>query len=360
MDSVRTHQWQGALSTGVPGQDRLKCCGPAFGAMSDAVARLVQSLAPCVAYKESNVEANRKVWNMYAKDWSPETEWVKRMAGNLGEEWNAENLTYVGDEWSDRASLQQVIDEFITPWISASSAVAEIGVGGGRVAVKIVSMCRELHCFDISSEMLKRARQAIAAVKLDSEVLVQYHELDTSKLPADFSGKLDFVYSFDCLPHCDLHTIHAYLKEFVRVLKPGGNAMIHTSNITSPGQASFPPGYAEIALLGRARKHDVALRSQAASPDSRGKRRRAFKDSVGSPRMPSASSRSAQASGHKHLVQHPTSTSIDPNGRTPRSPRAPQCLAQALHSTQEIPNVGGNVAERERAARLRRSATGRF
>jgi ubiquinone/menaquinone biosynthesis C-methylase UbiE len=219
-----------------------------IGAMSDAVARLVQSLAPCVAYKESNVEANRKVWNLYAKDWSPETEWVKKMAGNLGEEWNSEDLTYVGDEWSDRASLQQVIEEFIAPLISADCAVAEVGVGGGRVAVKIVSKCRELHCFDISSEMLKRARQAISAVKLDSEVLVQYHELATSQLPAAFSMKLDFIYSFDCLPHCDLHTIHAYLKEFMRVLKPGGSAMIHTSNITSPGAELFVRGNARLPL----------------------------------------------------------------------------------------------------------------
>lgn len=32
-----------------------------------AVLRLVQSLAPAVSYKESNVETNRKLWDMYAK-----------------------------------------------------------------------------------------------------------------------------------------------------------------------------------------------------------------------------------------------------------------------------------------------------
>jgi ubiquinone/menaquinone biosynthesis C-methylase UbiE len=207
--------------------------------MSDSVAKLVQSLAPCVSYKESNLEANRKVWNMYAKDWSPETEWVKKMAGNLGEEWTTENLSFIGDEWSDRASLLQVIDEFIAPWISQESEVAEIGVGGGRVAVKIVARCRTMHCLDISTEMLKRARKSISTVQLESHQSVHYHELVTNELPLDFSGKLDFIYSFDCLPHCDIHTIQAYLKEFMRALKPGCHAMIHTSNITAPGELTW-------------------------------------------------------------------------------------------------------------------------
>jgi hypothetical protein len=34
---------------------------------SNAVLNLVQSLAPAVAYKESNLESNKKVWDLYAK-----------------------------------------------------------------------------------------------------------------------------------------------------------------------------------------------------------------------------------------------------------------------------------------------------
>lgn len=69
--------------------------------------RLVQSMATAVSYKESNVEMNRKVWDRYAKDWSKDTDWVVKMAENLGNEWKGgEGLVYVGDEWSDRASLQ--------------------------------------------------------------------------------------------------------------------------------------------------------------------------------------------------------------------------------------------------------------
>ena len=34
---------------------------------SNAVLNLVQSLAPAVAYKESNLESNKKVWDLYAR-----------------------------------------------------------------------------------------------------------------------------------------------------------------------------------------------------------------------------------------------------------------------------------------------------
>jgi len=41
--------------------------GTQMGENSSAVLALVQSLAPAVAYKESNLETNRKIWNLYAK-----------------------------------------------------------------------------------------------------------------------------------------------------------------------------------------------------------------------------------------------------------------------------------------------------
>ena len=41
--------------------------GPLPKMTSNAVLSLVQSLAPAVAYKESNLESNKKVWDLYAK-----------------------------------------------------------------------------------------------------------------------------------------------------------------------------------------------------------------------------------------------------------------------------------------------------
>ena len=44
------------------------------------------------------------------------------------------------------------------PFLKPESKVLEIGVGGGRVARKSAHLCKELHCLDISQEMLKKAK----------------------------------------------------------------------------------------------------------------------------------------------------------------------------------------------------------
>ena len=52
------------------GQPSFGCCSlrPDFRNMEgNPVLALVQSLAPAVAYKESNFESNKKIWNLYAK-----------------------------------------------------------------------------------------------------------------------------------------------------------------------------------------------------------------------------------------------------------------------------------------------------
>mmetsp|Transcript_30919 Transcript_30919/g.49894 ORF Transcript_30919/g.49894 Transcript_30919/m.49894 type:complete len:278 (-) Transcript_30919:473-1306(-) len=214
---------------------------------TNAVLALVQSLAPAVAYKESNLESNRKIWNLYAKDWQPDRDWVRKMADNLGDEWkdDANPLTFVGDEWSDRRSLDQVLEEFVSPFCPSGAVSGEIGCGGGRVAARVIPGCSQFHCFDISKEMLRRARESFSAGGIacsagDSKDCIKYTLLESNTLPADLTDTFDFIYSFDCLPHCDLHTIFAYLKEMKRLLKPGCSGMIHTSNLLAPaGFARF-------------------------------------------------------------------------------------------------------------------------
>ena len=47
----------------------------------------------------------------------PDREWVKRMAGNLTEE--EKKLNHVGDEWSDVNSLNEVIRDYIEPYVNS-------------------------------------------------------------------------------------------------------------------------------------------------------------------------------------------------------------------------------------------------
>jgi SAM-dependent methyltransferase len=44
-------------------------------------------------------------------------------------------------------------------------------------------------------------------------------------------GSIDFAFSFDSLVHADGQVIESYVRELARVLKPGGVAFIHHSNV---------------------------------------------------------------------------------------------------------------------------------
>ena len=60
-----------------------------------------------------------------------------------------QELQFVGDEWSDLSSLQQVLDEFLFPFLlpASSCVVGEVGSGGGRVAAQVAPKVKNLYCF---------------------------------------------------------------------------------------------------------------------------------------------------------------------------------------------------------------------
>jgi cyclopropane fatty-acyl-phospholipid synthase-like methyltransferase len=78
--------------------------------------------------------------------------------------------------------------------------------------------------------MLRKAQTGLAG-----HGNVDFVLLKSAQLPADCTGMFDFVYSFDVFVHLDLHTMWKYFREIQRVLKTGGTAFLHTSNLMAPG-----------------------------------------------------------------------------------------------------------------------------
>ena len=160
-----------------------------------------------------HVEYNRAGWDSYAARWSPRGE------GDT-----------LGDEWAPpEEGVADIIEDWVWPHVTPESTAAEIGVGGGRIARLVAPKVRELWCFDISSMMLKQAQRA-----LRDQPNVRFGHLKEPRLPAELTGALDFIYSFDVFVHIDLHTMWKYVQEVSRVLKPGGRAFLHTANLTAP------------------------------------------------------------------------------------------------------------------------------
>ena len=51
------------------------------------VLNLIQQLGSAMVYPDcTNVETNRKLWDLYAQEWDPQVQWVQQMASHLPSE----------------------------------------------------------------------------------------------------------------------------------------------------------------------------------------------------------------------------------------------------------------------------------
>ena len=100
----------------------------------------------------------------------------------------------------------------------ASLRALEIGCGVGRVMLPMSTRFGEIHGVDISEEMIRQARQQLAAT---ANAYVQATSGADLAALADVS--FDFVYSYAVFQHIpSREVVFSYLRETRRVLKPGG------------------------------------------------------------------------------------------------------------------------------------------
>src|SRR5258707_1095744 len=106
-----------------------------------ALKQLRRRVSPGPATTE-NVAYNRKLWNDYARDWDDPDVRIQGADVRSDKPLDAESLTVVGQEWGLPAEVDEVVREWVLANVSADSAVAEIGVGGGRVALLVAPHVR--------------------------------------------------------------------------------------------------------------------------------------------------------------------------------------------------------------------------
>lgn len=167
-----------------------------------------------------NIDTNKKFWDAYANRWD-------NLSPNLIENDLSKNeLQYIGDEWGNPKDVEEVLDKFVYPNINKDSVVAEIGVGGGRIASKVANSVDKLVAFDISSIMIEKSKQA-----LKEFTNIDYRLIHDPRLLYD--GQFDFIYSFDVFVHLDMHIIWQYLESMKDKLKEEGKVFLHTANLES-------------------------------------------------------------------------------------------------------------------------------
>jgi SAM-dependent methyltransferase len=183
-----------------------------------------------------NVDTNRELWDKYARRWHRNTVPLDSGTGERTvpkdheESYREAHINVLGDEWASPTEVEQVVVEYIYPYINAESVVGEIGVGGGRIASRVAGRARRFIAFDVSSEMLTKAQAALA-----DHSNIEYVLLDEPVFGERLHGAFDFVYSFDVFVHVDLHVMWKYFRAIGAILRPGGRAFVHTANLTAPG-----------------------------------------------------------------------------------------------------------------------------
>lgn len=131
---------------------------------------------------------------------------------------------YVESWWGiNPAWEQRVWEAGIKPFASPHKDVLEIGCGGGLWTLKY--LCPNFH-WVIALDLIS----PLKAPNADNLIYFELGDRDfTCSHPGDDVG-YDFVFSYNTFPHLSGRAQREYLASIFRVLKPGGDAVIHFAN----------------------------------------------------------------------------------------------------------------------------------
>jgi len=145
--------------------------------------------------------------------------------------WNSWDWSAQGDEWSSSPEWKEsVIRSVLEPNIPAGCSILEIGPGAGRWTVPLLERARDYIGVDISSTCIEHCRQRFAA-----EPRARFFVGSGRDLGDVATGSIDAIWSFDVFVHINAAEIAGYLNDFVRVLRPGGIAVIHHGAVGGTG-----------------------------------------------------------------------------------------------------------------------------
>ena len=153
-----------------------------------------------------SIQENRRNWGVF--DWS-----------KGGEEWVPEVQIAKGLEpaqWKNKLT-----DEVLLKYIKKDSVILEIGSGAGRWTEILQPLAKKLIVTDISPKCIE-----ICKKRFESKNNLDYKLID-KRLDFIDDGVIDYVWSYAVFVHINPSDIDRYIKDFSRILKPGGYTIIH-------------------------------------------------------------------------------------------------------------------------------------
>lgn len=119
-------------------------------------------------------------------------------------------------------SRRQICDALLRRFVRPTDAVLDFGCGPGFLARAISPHVARVVAADVSRGVIACARCLNPAPNL------RYLANRASDLSAVPNASIDLAYSFAVFQHLLLEQTEGFLREFARILKPGGRALYHT------------------------------------------------------------------------------------------------------------------------------------
>ncbi len=114
------------------------------------------------------------------------------------------------------------------------SCVLDLAAGHGRNSAMLEAVADRIIIVDITQENIDYCRK-----RFQGDDRFTFIKNDGLSLNGVADASVSLVYSFDSMVHFDSDVMREYLKEFRRVLKPGGTGFIHHSNYTGDPTGNF-------------------------------------------------------------------------------------------------------------------------
>lgn len=175
--------------------------------------------------------------------------WAVHVAeGKRGGRWDVDEFLELGRRDVARSRTELAALGLPTTW----HRVLDFGCGAGRLSQALAEHAQAVVGLDVSAPMLETARRLDRSDGRCSFVLSE-----DADLRAFADGDFDLLYSKRVLQHLPRPLLESYLREFMRVLTPGGVAVLHCTTRpmwTARGMVwRFAPGplvrWAQRALL---------------------------------------------------------------------------------------------------------------
>lgn len=154
--------------------------------------------------------------------------------------WTEHEWPAAGEEWStvgggSRAIWHGVIYprlmDFLPP-VRSPGHVLEIAPGFGRWTQHLLPLSKRMTLVDLTPRCIEACRARFGRGGL-LRSKITYAVNDGRTLPMVGPSSVDLAFSWDSLVHVEDDVMHDYAKELSRVLRPGGVAMLHHSNLAA-------------------------------------------------------------------------------------------------------------------------------